>query len=904
MRPLSMYGAALLLLALTVFVAVPVAAQGEITIQLAVNTFFQDVFEERVIPEFEAQNPGVKVHLVVLDGFGNPLNSGDTVTDYLDDAAEYLTGADVVPLDTSILRTATHAGYLLDLSPLADTDAALDAGDFYPSAYNAFRWDGGLWGLPVTVDAIQVYYDRQAFDEAGLSYPNGSWTVADYASAIRALTPLDSDGTPSELAVQVFGEASQYFFASLAGDVLDDSVLPNVPDYSSPVLAEVAEAWIALNQEGYLTPPSQGAVFTIGGDEEPVPLTIGGSNFAGAGPSSVDRIGVAPLPGNQTVVTASGYGVSAGTRYPEAAYALVKFLSASPDAAAFSFGGSPARRSVEPAANTGGPGGARLVVGGGNFSAEVQAAIDLALETGRPAADFAFSNGLESAMQTVLSGTTSLEMALQEAEAGILSDLQTADQRRSTPLVVDAPPAPVVVAQGEVALNFAVSTFVNPLPNQELWEQLAAEFSAQDPQVGAVIISSEQPFGPGGQTDLNAEYECYIASNNPVTEGEVLDAIRSLDPLLQSDLDFDPNDLYAGVLAQLQRDGMTWGVPVALSPEALDFDPELFEAAGVPSPVTGWTVSDFELALRLLNEFSGETSFVPSALNTTYISTLIAAYGGIPYDTRTEPATLNYTDPSSIAAIQQVLDLVVSGYISYQPFTGGRGEFSLSATQDAAISTATVGQGGFASFGGGRAIAIFGGGQGGEDAPVRGNAPYPTGTTVNGASYSVIAGFVSAQTANVEPCYRWLRFISAHPELFDGMPVSRTQVSDPALDSAVGSDTAAFFRSFGALLDSPGTQVIDAIPTSFGIPTDSYWLLKVFDDYVAAEGDLDLAFELAEAERMTNEFRQCTAGLPALTPGRGGGPGGGEVDFREIASQWVACAVSVDPEADGAFQFQ
>ena len=475
MRPLSMYGAALLLLALTVFVAVPVAAQGEITIQLAVNTFFQDVFEERVIPEFEAQNPGVKVHLVVLDGFGNPLNSGDTVTDYLDDAAEYLTGADVVPLDTNILRTATHAGYLLDLSPLADTDAALDAGDFYPSAYNAFRWDGGLWGLPVTVDAIQVYYDRQAFDEAGLSYPNGSWTVADYASAIRALTPLDSDGTPSELAVQVFGEASQYFFASLAGDVLDDSVLPNVPDYSSPVLAEVAEAWIALNQEGYLTPPSQGAVFTIGGDEEPVPLTIGGSNFAGAGPSSVDRIGVAPLPGNQTVVTASGYGVSAGTRYPEAAYALVKFLSASPDAAAFSFGGSPARRSVEPAANTGGPGGARLVVGGGNFSAEVQAAIDLALETGRPAADFAFSNGLESAMQTVLSGTTSLEMALQEAEAGILSDLQTADQRRSTPLVVDAPPAPVVVAQGEVALNFAVSTFVNPSPNQEWGEQLAAE---------------------------------------------------------------------------------------------------------------------------------------------------------------------------------------------------------------------------------------------------------------------------------------------------------------------------------------------------------------------------------------------------------------------------------------------
>lgn len=898
MRRFVVFGA---LVAMSLLAVVPVAAQNEITISLAVNSFFSDVFEERIIPAFEAANPGVKVHLVVLDSFGSPMNPGDDVEDYLDDAADYLSSADLLPLDTTLLRTVTRAGYLLDLAPLADTDASLNAADFYPAAYEAFRWDGGLWGLPVSVELIQVYYDKQAFDEAGLAYPNANWTATDYANAIRALTPLGADGKPSELALQVFGEASQFFFASFAGDVLDDSVLPNVPDYSNPGLYDVADAWVQLNQEGYLTPSTQGVAFQIGGDAEPQPLVIGSAAFANVGPSYVDRIGVAPLPGNQSVLTASGYGISAGTRYPDAAYALVKFLSNSPDAAALSFGGKPARRTVEPSAEgLGGGRGFAGSFGSQTMSAEVQAAIDAAMETARPASDFAFANGLEAAMYKVLDGSTTLEMALQEVEAGFLAALQAAEARRASPLIVDAPPAPVVLEAGEVGLNFAVSTFINPLPNTALWEQLGTEFAAQDPQVGVVTITGELPFGPNGSADLNAEYDCYVTSNNPVTSGAVLDALLSLDPLLQSDMGFDPNDLYAGVLAQLQRDGMTWGMPVALTVQALDYDPALLAAAGVPEPSAGWTVGDFELALRLLNEASGQAGFVPGTFNTTYLSTLIAAYGGLPYDGRTEPATLNFADPNTVAAIQQVLDLIVAGYITYEPFTTGeRGGFSLGEMQQSAISTASIGTGGLTIIGGGGVIAI--GARSPEEeeasaASVRRFAPYPSGTTLNGASYGVIAGYISASTANVEPCYRWLRFVAQHPELFEGMPASRAQVNDPALETSAGTDDAAFYRSFGALLDSPNTVIVEDMPPSLGIPAETYWLLRTFDDYVAASGEIELATRLAEAQQFALEFRECAAGVGPIIPGP-------NADFRARAAELVACAVSVDPSADGAFQF-
>jgi ABC-type glycerol-3-phosphate transport system substrate-binding protein len=899
MRRWFMFGA---VLAMTLLAVVPAAAQSEITISLAVNSFFSDVYKERIIPAFEAANPGVKVHLVILDSFGNPMNPSDGVEDYLDDAAEYLTGADVVPLDTSLQRTVTRAGYLLDLAPLADTAASLNAAEFYPAAFDAFRWDGGLWGLPVSVDLIQVYYDKQAFDEAGLAYPNANWTAADYANAIRVLTPLSSDGTPSNLALRVFGEASQYFFASFAGDVLNDTVLPNVPDYSSPTLYDVADAWVQLNQEGYLTPSGDAVTFQIGGDAEPQPLVIGSATFANVGPSYVDRIGVAPLPGNQTVMTASGYGVSAGTRYPDAAYALVKFLTNSSDAVTLSFGGEPARRTVTPSTEgLGGRGGFRPALGSQNMSAEVQAAIDAAMETARPARDFAFADGLEGAMYKVLDGSTTLEMALQEIEAGFLADLQAAELRRSTPLIVDAPPAPVVLEAGEVGLNFAVSTFVNPLPNTALWEQLAAEFAAQDPQVGAVTISGEMPFGPNGAADLSAEYDCYVSSNNPVTSGAVLDTLLSLDPLLQSDTAFDPNDLYPGILAQLQRDSMTWGIPIALTPQALDYDPALLAAAGVPEPANGWTVGDFELALRLLSDASGGPGFVPGTFNTTYLSTLIAAYGGLPYDGRTQPATLNFADTNSVAAIQQVLDLIVAGYITYEPFTTGeRGGFSLSELQQSAISTASVGTGGVNIVGGGAVIAVRARGPEEEEdsstASVRRYVPYPSGTTLNGASYSVIAGYISAATANVDPCYRWLRFVAEHTELFEGMPVSRAQVNDPALDTSAGADNAAFYRSFGALLDSSNTVIVEEIPPVLGLPSETYWLLKTFDDYVAANGEIDLADRLAEAQQFALEFRECAAGVGEFIPGP-------DTDFQARAQELVNCAVSVDPSAAGAFQF-
>ena len=96
----------------------------------------------------------------------------DEVETYLDSVEDYVRSADVVLVDSdTLLPEATRAGYLLDLYPLVNTDSTINSSEFYVPVWQSFQWDGGMWAIPVTMDAFMIFYDRAAFDEANLAYP-------------------------------------------------------------------------------------------------------------------------------------------------------------------------------------------------------------------------------------------------------------------------------------------------------------------------------------------------------------------------------------------------------------------------------------------------------------------------------------------------------------------------------------------------------------------------------------------------------------------------------------------------------------------------------------------------------------------------------------------------------------
>lgn len=93
------------------------------------------------------------------------------------------TAPDVIFMNNLNLPIYANAGVLENLS-----DYDFEAEKFYPQALNALSWNGKLYAIPRDVSNLVVYYNKNIFDKAGVSYPDKNWTFADFLSKAQKLT--------------------------------------------------------------------------------------------------------------------------------------------------------------------------------------------------------------------------------------------------------------------------------------------------------------------------------------------------------------------------------------------------------------------------------------------------------------------------------------------------------------------------------------------------------------------------------------------------------------------------------------------------------------------------------------------------------------------------------------------
>jgi ABC-type glycerol-3-phosphate transport system substrate-binding protein len=899
-----MVTAVILLLVLAGSVGPLHAQNQEIVLQLAVPGYMEEMFNSGVLDQFEAEHPGIRVELVTTGGsammisLGSSAGQGD-INDVLDERETYARSADVLAVSSADLSPeVTRAGYFLDLSPLVNSDPNLNSADFYTGVWSSFQWDGGTWALPVAADPVLLFYDKAAFDAANLPYPDTWRSVEDAETAIRTLTQLNPDGTVAVPGFMNMDVGPALLAISLLGHgVYDDSVTPSVPDFKSPDLEHLLTVWAQMQTDGLFNPPqinSSGNAARI----LDAPLQMGPSSFSGAKTGATKPKTPALLPGGRAGLDVNGFAISSGTQYPEQAYELLTFLIDNPQVATSFIGSTPARRDLVGVQ----AGNSPAFSFGGAQSPELAALIPVALDQAFPPSEMRFSEYLAQAVQEMGQNNVDAFTALQTVEETALARLDTASARRdSTQIVVQTPLPTANLAPGEIALKFGISSIMSPLPNQDRWDALAQDFAASDPEVGAVQIKS------GLSTtlsDMANNYDCFFASGNVVPTAD-LSLLRSLDPLLAADPTYDPNDMLNGVMQQVQRDGQTWGLPVMIEPLAMRYNPDLFAQAGVVPPVNGWTPEEFEYALQALKDTTGDSApFVPRSPGNTHLLMLIAAYGGLPLDYRTDPPTINFTDPDTVAAIQRVLDLAKNGHMDYSVLASlGGTSFSISGDNTTPLYTDTLtGIGSIGGLGGGMTVIATNGGGG-----KTGSGPldfpqnrdpliaFPQGSTYTAVSYDVSAAYISGKTANIDACYRFISELSRRPDLITGMPARHSLINSPAIADAQGQDTATFYQTMDALMQKPNTIVIPAgfkfDPSAIGSTVLSFWLNRAFDRYV--QNDANLETELADAELFTKDYQNCIAVIPPYDPSSD--------DFQTYFQQFLDCAVQVDPSTSDYF---
>ena len=139
----------------------------------------------KIVTAFEAENPDIKVKVEVADW--------DSYWDKLRVTTVGGNPPDVFAMDAPLYADWQSRNTLLDLTPyIAGSDGLLD--DVYPGPLSAYKLaDDSYFGLPRDFQTIVLFYNKAMFDQAGIAYPDESWTYEDLRAAAKALT-LDTDG--------------------------------------------------------------------------------------------------------------------------------------------------------------------------------------------------------------------------------------------------------------------------------------------------------------------------------------------------------------------------------------------------------------------------------------------------------------------------------------------------------------------------------------------------------------------------------------------------------------------------------------------------------------------------------------------------------------------------------------
>ena len=80
---------------------------------------------------------------------------------------------------------------LLDLTDRIAQSQTIDLANYYEDITDLYQLDGKTYAIPKDYDTIGLWYNKTLFDEAGISYPDDTWTWDDMAQAAQKLTQND-----------------------------------------------------------------------------------------------------------------------------------------------------------------------------------------------------------------------------------------------------------------------------------------------------------------------------------------------------------------------------------------------------------------------------------------------------------------------------------------------------------------------------------------------------------------------------------------------------------------------------------------------------------------------------------------------------------------------------------------
>lgn len=678
------------------------------------------------------------------------------------------------------------SGVIRDLTPYVLETGGVAANNYPTSLTRYFQEQGKTWGAPAGITPFILVFRPADLSAVGGLEPSEQWTWDDlrvlankltiragvqvrrygfadhHASSLRALLVargLTSGSEPGATAPLMLNdmrvvEAVQWY-TDLA---LMDHVMPNAS--TDPAF----DSWNMFNR-------SEAAMAVL-------PLT----RWLQVSPQARAGVRVMALP-EVTPVEPLGYFISARAQNPQMAWRFIEFIQ---------------RRVV--------PVGA-LSPGRTHLSGTAESDLDQnsrelllrALE--RPALPFRparVNDALRDAVRRVWAGgvvETELTRAQQE-----IATMDRVAQRETFLLPGKTPTAP----NGE-RITFLVQDETPYRPLVQTFQDTT--------RIGVNLLTvmdfmAITPASQGMQVQPLALADLIDSSNADCFEGpgwyhldEIAAVSLDLRPLLDSDGGLPVEDFYSQAARRLTAEGHVWGLPIGMKVPVLQYNQDLFDITNTAYPSTAWTWLDVFTTARQLSTGAGPTRrygfVVWPGLRLVGQVQRMAGVSWI--DLEALPHTVRFNAPQIIFAAETLAGLVRDGVV---PTIRGS-----DTPETMLIDSIYSGK-----------IAMWPA----ESQDFR-YLPFRSGVAqLPGESFCCPVGstctietlHISAQTAHVQACWKWLRFLAEQPatNAFFFIPPRRSVMASAAFGQQVGLEAQAVYLAAAECKpDEPGAGW-DALP--------------------------------------------------------------------------------------------
>jgi multiple sugar transport system substrate-binding protein len=230
-----------------------------------------------------------------------------------------------------IIRYASN-GILMDLTDRIAQDNAVDLSNFPSNLVEMYAYNNKQYGIPKDIDTIALWYNKKLFDEAGIAYPDSTWSWDNFKDAAQKLT---GDGTYGYAASLQNQEVYWSFVFQNKGWIINDDWTRS--GYDDPRTMEAIQFVVDLVREGNSPGPeffAENTIYAAFASGVVGMMTTGSWMVPEMNKYdyAIENGGVAVLPTGRdgtraTVSNGLGWVANANTKQSEEAWKLLEFLS-------------------------------------------------------------------------------------------------------------------------------------------------------------------------------------------------------------------------------------------------------------------------------------------------------------------------------------------------------------------------------------------------------------------------------------------------------------------------------------------------------------------------------------------------------------------------------------------------